>query len=338
MPTFSQQVNWATVMWRSNVARPYILAYNEAYKAVQASLKAEEDDAKAQAELFVSIVAILPTSVLMAVIATPSFRRAIRKIGVRRLGADNLRLALSYLKADGKHPAVAFAFGKLAGMAKDKGGMAITSMLSNLARNTSAGVTATDPLSRSQELLGLVDTQGMMVERVGTAIMEDPQMNAGQKKAMMDALMQAPFLANKPEKKMDWQKLRPSIELAMLMNVVLDRDYVLRHGPIGSRLPARKVPGGIKAMPSDPDYPKSQPASAMAFYNTVEVDRPANNVQDHIDRVHKEVFGHPFYTHQRYLGMQWPGGKAEELVRAEAVLKRLSKSASPRNLSDVRFA
>lgn len=76
----------------------------------------------------------------------------------------------------------------------------------------------------------------------------------------------------------------------------------------------------------------------MAFYNTVEVDRPANNVQDHIDRVHKEVFGHPFYTHQRYLGMQWPGGKAEELVRAEAVLKMLSKSASPRNLSDVRFA
>ncbi|MBB3880982.1 hypothetical protein [Sphingomonas pseudosanguinis] len=182
MPTFSQQVNWATVMWRSNVARPYILAYNEAYKAVQASLKKEEDNAKAQAELFVSIVAILPTSVLMAVIATPSFRRAIQKIGVRRLGADNLRVALSYLKADGKHPAVAFAFGKLAGMAKDKGGTAISTMLTNLVRNTSAGVTANDPLSRSQELLGLVDTQGMMVERVGTAIMEDPQMNAGQKK------------------------------------------------------------------------------------------------------------------------------------------------------------
>jgi hypothetical protein len=338
MPTFSQQVNWATTMWRSNVARPYIQAYNEAYKSVQASLKAEEDEAKAQAELFASIVAILPASVLMAVVTAPAFQRAIKKIAVRRLGAANLRTTLGYLKPNGKHPVVAFAFGKAADIIKDSGSKQVKDLLTNLVQNTAGGVSATDPLSRSQELLGMVETQGMMVERAGTAILEDRTMNAGVKQALMSNLMSSPFMANKPEKKLDWQQLRPSIELAMLMNVVLDRDYLMRHGPIGTRIPAERVPGGISAMPSDPEYPKSQAGSAMAFYNTVEVDRPSNSVQEHIDRVHKEVYKVPFYTHGRYLGMQWPGGKAEELVRAEAVLKKLSKPALPRALGDVRFA
>ncbi len=325
-----KQIDDATIRWTTLVASPYIIAYNDAYANFQAALAAQEEANKSQAELFGTVAAIMTTSILMAALASGPFRRLASRIGARALAQKNLQYINSFYAQSSSNPIIDFAFGK----AKDYGFDQTKAVAAKLIQNTAAGVTASSPLSRSEQIKSLIALQGLAISDMSDGIRADRARSVADREKGLADLSRSPFM-NPPKDRVDDTKLRPIIELGMFMQLVLDTDYLRIHYPADTRIPSQRA-GGINIMPTDPKYPKTKP-NLTEIYRSVEIDRPGNDIQEAIDKVHKEVKKVPFYQHGRYLGMQWPGGKADELTRADRVLQELSKATRPKFATDVQF-
>ncbi len=326
-----KQIDDATIRWTSLVASPYIIAYNDAYDNFRAAIAAQEEANKSQAELFGTIAAVMTTSILMAALVSGPFRRFAGRIGARALAQNNLQLVNNLYARYSTHPIVDFAFGK----AKDYGFDQTKAVAAKLVQNTAMGVTAASPLSRSEQIKSLIALQGLAISDMSDGIRADRQRTVAQREQGLADLAASPFM-NPPRDRLDDGKLRPLIELGMFMQLLLDTDYLLLHYPADTRIPPQRA-GGIRTMPTDPAYPKSE-RDITRMYRTVEIDRPGNTIQEAIDKVHKEVKRTPFYEHGRFLGMQWPGGKPDELTRADRTLQQLSLATRPKFATDVQFS
>jgi hypothetical protein len=266
----------------------------------------------------------------MAALASGPFQRLAGRIGARTLAQNNLRFINDLYAQHSTHPIVDFAFGKTKDYAFDQN----KAIAAKLVQNTAVGVTAASPLSRSEQIKSLIALQGLAISDLSDSIAADRQRTVAQREQKLADLAASPFM-NPPNDRLDDGKLRPLIELGMFMQLLLDTDYMLLHYPADTRIPPQRA-GGIRTMPTDPKYPKSE-RDISSMYRTVEIDRPGNQIQDAIDKVHKEVKRVPFYEHGRFLGMQWPGGKADELTKADTTLQALSRATRPKFATDVQF-
>jgi hypothetical protein len=294
----------------------------------------QEKANQAQIEMFATIVSIMSTSIIMGAFVGYSVERMAMRAGLRTLGKENTRAVVQLFAAGKANPAIAFAAGKFFDMAKDtvKGAInsKVQSVVGVLMQNTSNGVSAINPQNRQNDLTKLVMHHKIAVGEIYKSVAADSSLNGAQKQKLIDALVASPFMSP-PELSVQENKLTDKILLGMLMQKVLDGDHMETWFPGYTKLPPKRG-ANIDLMPSDPKYPRSQPADPMKVFQTVEIDRPGGEFQKAINETHKKVFGTSFYdTHwYDFMSPVASEGQPAELQKAEAVLNRLSRSTRPR--------
>lgn len=335
MPSFEDAMR-AMTAWDARVASQYALAYNDAYQSYTEAKKKDEEDAKARAELFVSIASLMSCSILVAAVVSRPLQQMALGMAARRLGEVNTSTVVSLFTKAAAQPAISFAFGEAVDMTKDQAEKALTGIASQTAANVASGVTAIHPYSRGTQMTAIIKNMALGIDAMARAIKGQKEQSISRREERLHDLARSPFM-RMPEKTIDSGKLTAYIELGFFLQHLLDSDYIMRHAPIGTRMPASRA-GGINAMPLSKEYPKSEPATAMRFYNTVHSDRPGNAIQDGLDAAHKKVFGKPFFERSMLPEfVRTDAGRADELVRAELTLRELSKQTRPTRADEVKI-
>lgn len=329
MSDIFEKIDRATGWWVQYAVSPYIEAYNTAYTSYQETLQKQRDGDKAQAEMFVAIASIMSTSIIMATFANYPLSRLSARIALRTLGVDNTRRVIGLYRRGAADPVTAFAFGKSYDLVKATAGDKVKSSVGKLLRQTVTGTTSSLPLNKDRQLTRQVEVQGLVLREFCDAVGSDRSIGLKLKDQCFSEVLRAPFMRT-PENLLDPGKLAPKIELGFYMEMILNSDYLMYHSPPDMRTPSSRA-GGIDVLPSDKDnYPKSESfASTRGYYRTVEIDRPGGHIQSAIDRLHKQVFGSPFYGGLSLGGMRFGGDKAGELRKAEAVARLLSNATRP---------
>lgn len=335
MPSFDDTMR-AMTAWDARVASQYAIAYNDAYQSYTEAKKKDEEDAKARAELFVSIASLMSCSILVAAVVSRPLQQMALGMAARRLGEVNTAAVVGLFNKAAAQPAISFAFGEAVDLAKDQAEKVLTGIASQTAANVASGVTAIHPYSRGTQMTAIVKNMALGIDAMTRAIKGQKDQSISRREERLHELARSPFM-RPPEKTVDAAKLTPYIELGFYLQHLLDGDYIMRHAPIGTRMPAERA-GGIAAMPLAKNYPKSEPATAMRFYNTVHSERPGNAIQDGLDAAHKKVFGKPFFERSMLPEfVRTDAGRAAELVRAELALRDLSKLTRPNRADEVKI-
>jgi len=123
--TYRNQVSDAVDAWQANVCNQYIIAYNTAYKSYVETFGKQKESDKARAELFVSIAALIPGSILMATAATSSLRVVAHRAALRVLCYRRAEVALNVYNAVAPSATAKFALGKVLDVVKEQTGKKI---------------------------------------------------------------------------------------------------------------------------------------------------------------------------------------------------------------------
>ncbi|MGH6613586.1 hypothetical protein [Sphingomonas sp.] len=326
---YRNRVSDAVDSWQANVCNPYIIAYNTAYLAYNAAFNLQKESDKARAELFVSAAAILPGSILMATAANSSLRVLANRVALQALAHRNLSRVLNVYQAVGNNATAVFAVGKVLDGVKAEIGKKIKESVIK-AMQVSTNLLATDPLNRDKQLNTWLTNHKLCAFEAADAI-ERGSIGNTEKQRLFDQLLQAP-IANKPVGIIDPSRLALKIELGFYMMWLLDSD-ALNSSPGGGAeagvYNAKSKP--IDVMPSDPKYPRpTLPRSPYAAYDWVSITRPGGDVEDQIDKVHKQVRGTAFYAPSGWFGKSdLATVKSKELADAEKTLGWLAVQTSP---------
>lgn len=330
LQTYRNQVSDAVDAWQANVCNPYIIAYNTAYKSYADVFKKQDDSDKARAELFVTAAAILPGSILMATAATSSLRVIANRTAVRLLAGRSTSRALGVYNAVPSNATATFAIGKALDIVKDETGKAIKDSVVKTMSNT-RDLLATDPLNRDKQLNSWLINHKLLAYDAADAIERSRSMSERDKQRAYDLLRAAP-IANKPNGKIDPARLSPKIELGFYMLWLLDSDEL-----VTQTAPASPYGGGgrysskpIDALPSSKDYPSGNTDPKRGPIQWVGVTRPGGDVEDQIDKVHKQVRGSAFYAPGGWFGKSDANhARLKEVAEAERVLAWLSDKTQP---------
>ncbi len=329
LQTYRNQVSDAVDAWQANVCNPYIIAYNTAYKSYHDIFKKQDDSDKARAELFVTAAAILPGSILMATAATSSLRVIAHRSAVRLLAGRSTSRALGVYNAVAGNATATFAIGKALDIVKDETGKAIKESVVKAMSNT-RDLLATDPLNRDKQLNSWLTNHKLLAYEAADAIERSRTMSERDKEQAYDGLRAAP-VANKPNGKIDPARLSPKIELGFYMLWLLDSDVL-----VTQTSPATPYGGGrysskpIDALPSSKDYPRSNTDSGRGPVQWIGANRPGGDVEDQIDKLHKQVRGSAFYAPGSWFGKSEVNqAKVKEVAEAERVLAWLSDKTQP---------
>ncbi|QNQ10347.1 hypothetical protein [Sphingomonas alpina] len=329
---YRNRVSDAVDSWQANVCNPYIIAYNTAYLSYNETFKKQKESDKARAELFVSAAAILPGSILMATAANASLRVLANRVALHTLANRNLTRVLNVYQAIGASPTAMFAVGKVLDGVKAEIGKQIKDSVTK-AMQVSNNLLATDPLNRDKQLNTWLTNHKLCAFEAADAIEHNRAIGDAEKKRMFGLLQQAP-IANKPVGIIDPSRLALKIELGFYMMALLDSDELITTQATGSGGIARSTSKPIDMMPSDPKYPRSTMPSYgpgyVGSYQSVGISRPGGDVEEQIDKVHKQVRGTAFYAPSGWFGKSdLATVKNKELTDAEKTLGWLATQTSP---------
>lgn len=322
---FRRQVIDAADAWQAYVCNPYIVAYNEAYRNYTEAFKLQKESDKKKAELFVSIAAILPGSILMATAANSSLRVLANKVALQSLASANLTRTLAAYQTVGASPTAMFALGKALDIIKGEVGNKAKAYVTKAMQN-SHDTLATDPLSRDKQLSSWIITHRLCATDIAEAVDTDRRLNEREKDAIFAALKQAP-IAQRPVGAIIPAALSPKIELGFYMMELLDSDVVVtqrysrEYGYMGLNITP------IDEMPSSPNYPLAKVTAARPR-GWIDISRPGSIVEKRIDECHNLVFQKPFYGQKSMFGPDITA-KLDELRSAEQTLRRLSDVTRP---------
>ena len=330
LQTYRNQVSDAVDAWQANVCNPYIIAYNTAYKSYFETFNKQKDSDKARAELFVTAAAILPGSILMATAATSSLRVIAHRSALRLLAGRSTSRALGVYNAVANNATATFAIGKALDIVKDETGKAIKDSVVK-AMSNSRDLLATDPLNRDKQLNSWLINHKLLAFDAADAIERSRSMSERDKERAYASLRAAP-IANRPNGKIDPARLSPKIELGFYMVWLLDSDELFTEtvpaGPYGGGGQATGKP--IDVLPSSKDYPRGNTDPRRGPVQWVGVTRPGSDVEDQIDKLHKQVRGNAFYSPGGWFGKSDAGhARLKEVAAAERVLTWLSDMTQP---------
>jgi hypothetical protein len=329
LQTFRNRVNDASLAWQSNVLDKYSIAYNTAFKKYLETFEKQKENDKATAELFVSMAAIIPGSILMATAATSSLRVLANRGALFALSQRRAAATLSVYNAVASNATAKFAVGKVLDVVKDEAGKKIKDAVVQ-AMSNSQGLLDVDPFNRDKQLHSWLVNHQLASTDAAEAIEADRSMNDAAKEQAYVRLRAAP-IANRPSGRLDPNKLAPRIELGFYMVWLLESDTleteIIPSGPYGG---GRYTSKPIQVMPSDPRYPKSNTDRSRGPVQWVAVKRPGSTVEDRIDVLNRQLRGHAFYEPGGWFGKREDGGrKLKEVAAAERVLLALSHATQP---------
>lgn len=326
LQSYRNQVSDAVDAWQANVCNPYIIAYNLAYKSYTDTFKKQSESDKARAELFVTAAAILPGSILMATAATSSLRVLANRGALRLLAGRSTTRALGVYNAVAANATATFAIGKALDIVKDETGKVIKDSIVK-AMSNSRDLLATDPLNRDKQLNSWLINHKLLAFEAADAIERSGSLSERDKARAYDSLRAAP-IANKPKGKIDPARLAPKIELGFYMVWVLDSDELVTQTIPGNIHSLTSKP--IDALPSSRDYPRGNTDPSRGPVQWVGVTRPGGDVEDQIDKVHKQVRGNAFYVPGGWFGKSDAGqARLKEVAAAERTLTWLSDMTQP---------
>ena len=330
LQAYRNQVSDAVDAWQANVCNPYIIAYNTAYRSYQDNFNKQKESDKARAELFVSVAALLPGSILMATAATASLRVLANRGALRLLASRSATRTLSVYNAVASNATATFAIGKTLDIVKDEVGKKVKDAVVR-AMSNSQDLLATDPLNRDKQLNSWLINHKLLAFDAATAIEESRTTSAQAKEQAYTQLRSAP-IANRPLGKLDPARLSPKIELGFYMIWLLDSDELVT----AESAPGSYGGGGrysstpIQAMPSDKNYPRGNTDRSRGPIQWVGVTRPGGDVEDRIDALNKQLRGNAFYESGSWFGKSDANqARLKEVAAAERVLSWLSIATQP---------
>ncbi len=329
LQAYRNQVGDSVDAWQANVCNPYIIAYNTAYRSYQDSFNKQKENDKANAELFVSIAALIPGSILMASAATASLRVVANRAALRLLASRSATRTLAVYNAVGANATATFAIGKTLDIVKDEAGKKIKDAVVK-AMSNSQDLLATDPMNRDKQLNSWLINHKLLAYDAAAAVEESRTMSAGAKEQAYAQLRSAP-IANRPIGKLDPARLAPKIELGFYMIWLLDSDELVTEvSPAGPYGHGRYSSAPIQKMPSDKDYPRGNVDRSRGPVQWVGVTRPGGNVEDRIDTLNKQLRGKAFYEAGGLFGKSDANqARVKEVAAAEQVLSWLSNVTQP---------
>lgn len=329
MPDFHRQVQRSFDLWKANATNPYVEAYNTAFENYKETAGDEDERVQAQIAFFFTIASVLSTSVVMAVMVQASVQRGIVRAGLRTLGRENTRLVVDLIRRGRANPSVSFAVGSLWDSARGALGDRALEVVTQLVTNSAAGVSAVNPLNRAVQLESQLLHYKVAVGDLFEAVTANRGLSGAQQRQFVGLLEASPFM-NPPGRPLNVDRLTPKIELGFYMQKVLDGDYLMTRYAPHMRIPGQRG-GGINALPSERNYPRSGSwAPGREVYTTVEVDRPGFTFQQKINELHRQLFNNqPFYPQHGVVRYLNGTGNVEEIRKAEDVMNRLSRSTRP---------
>ncbi|APG87637.1 transmembrane protein (plasmid) [Sinorhizobium americanum CCGM7] len=336
--------------WQSNVANPYVRAYDLAVENFQRTLKAQEARDKMTAELFVFAASVLSGSVLMAAFATASLRVLAGRAALRVVCNNNLNRTFDLMHAAASNKAVMFALGGILDEAKKFAGKQITSAAEKLTSSApiASSPTAINFLTRIEDF---INVNHICVHEFIAGVRDDRAISETDKLKVADLVGKTPFCNPPAGRRVDENRLSQKMELLFYMSAVMDSDRLVTFvPPTGGSVPgtarelvlARKP---IPQMPSAADYPREtaprltgkllqpfEPGTRIEYSNI------GSAVRERIDTLSRQYGGSPFYPQQNFAEkiLIDPTGRAQ-MIRAEQIINRLSADARPKQLVDVRM-
>lgn len=330
LQAYRNQVSDAVDAWQANVCNPYVIAYNTAYRSYQDTFGKQKDSDKARAELFVSVAALLPGSILMATAATSSLRVVANRVALRLLAQRSATRTLAVYNAVSANATATFAIGKTLDLVKDEAGKKIKDAVVR-AMSNSQDLFSVDPLNRDKQLNSWLINHKLLAFDAGNAVEESRSLSAAAKDQVFAQLRAAP-IANKPLGKLDPARLAPKIELGFYMIWLLDSDELVTEmtppGPsgVGGRYSSKP----IQEMPSSAQYPRGNTDARRGAVQWVGVTRPGGDVEDRIDTLNKQLRGQAFYQSGGWFGKSDANqARLKEVAAAERVLSWLSNTTQP---------
>lgn len=321
LQTFRNLVSDSVDAWQSQVANPYIVAYDTAYTSYKDTFDKQKESDKARSEMFVAILSILPGSILTATAATSSIRVLANRQALRLFATRSTARTLATYKAISEDATVKFAVGKVLDLVKDEAGKKIKDAAKRAMANT-RDLLATSPLSRDKQLNSWLIDHKLLAFDAAKAIEDNRTMTNDAKEKAYAELRLAP-IASRPSSRVDPGKLAPKIELGFYMIWLLDSDELVTQevAPVSPYYAGKYSSTPIDALPNSPEYPKPGKDQWIG------VTRPGGDVEDRIDALHKKLRGKKFYE------SHWYGKddtkKLQEVQESQRVLQWLSDQTQP---------
>jgi hypothetical protein len=117
--TFRNLVDDSVTAWQSQVANPYITAYDAAYQSFKDTFDKQKESDKARAEMFIAIATIIPGSVLMSAVGSSSMRALANRAALQAMALRSATKTLAKYNAIANNASAKFAIGKVLDLAKD---------------------------------------------------------------------------------------------------------------------------------------------------------------------------------------------------------------------------
>ncbi|MGR9200558.1 hypothetical protein [Rhizobium leguminosarum] len=336
--------------WETNVANPYVRAYDLAIDNYQKTTKAQEARDRMLAELFVFSASVLTGSIMMAAFATTSVRVLAGRTALRVICNNNLNRTFDLMHAAATSKPVMFALGGVLDEAKKLANKQVTSAAEKL---TSSAPIASAPtaLNFMTRIADFIDTNHICVHDFVRGVQQDNSISEANKSRLADLVGKTPF-CNPPEsRRVDENRLSQKMELLFYMSAVLDSDKLVTYVPAtggtvgGMGRDIEYSKNAIPQLPSATDYPKAtsprfigRPLQPFEPGQRVEYDNIGSVVRDRINTLSRLTGNSSFYPEQNFAEKLLidPTGSAQ-LAKAEQIINRLSTEARPKQLTDVRM-
>jgi hypothetical protein len=117
--TFRNLVDDSVTAWQSQVANPYITAYDAAYQSFKDTFDKQKESDKARAEMFIAIATIIPGPVLMSAVGSSSLRALANRAALQAMALRSATKTLAKYNAMANNACAKFAIGKVLDLAKD---------------------------------------------------------------------------------------------------------------------------------------------------------------------------------------------------------------------------
>lgn len=334
--------------WESNIVLPYSRAYDLAIYNLNKVTKEQEARDKLKAELFVMSASILTGSVMMAAFATTSLRVLAGRAALHVICNNNLNRTFEAMRAASANKALMFAFGSVLDEAKKLAGKQVASAVEGLVSSASIASAPTG-LNFESRMKTFVNDNHICVHSFVQGVRDDGSLKDDDKMHIAELATKMPFCNPPQSRRIDENRLSQKMELLFYMDAVLESDKLVTYAPAsGERAMGRDVEYGskpISQMPSAANYPKAiapkftgRPFSPYDPGQRVEYNNIGSAVRERIDMLSRMTGNSSFYPEQNFAERLLidPTGNAQ-MVKAEQIINRLSASARPKDITDVRM-
>ncbi len=312
---------------------PYCRAYVAAYTGFNKAQKAQADWDKLKFELFLTAASIGFGGAMGAIFGKTALSTIAGDAAITQICNRNMTRTFNVIAGISASKPGSFIAGAIWDKVSSKVSGEVTSQMQALFKTAPAKEQAIrDPLVMYIDLNDFVARQGLVARAVGKAIRKSTLISSDEKESLANAMMAAPFYANKPGSEVIplVDQAAKVLELSFYMVQVMDLDYVLETTYLqqatreGTR--TRDL-GRISALTTAKDYGKlpamkSQIGGAFAQTSLYSIgyDSLGGKIVERINELYQGLFKTDFIDDHWY-GVSFDGS---QITKAEQTLVRLN--------------